>query len=112
MQSNRKMVLQNVCSVCFLKARRLTWGLVEIWQFRFAAECVAEVTARTLTAEGPSYTTIMELDHRIRDFPLPEGMSDKNGKNDMSASFRRCVLEHIKETGTGFGIVSSTLMIP
>ncbi|KXN83523.1 hypothetical protein AN958_01347, partial [Leucoagaricus sp. SymC.cos] len=69
----------------------------EIWQFRFAAECVAEVTSRTLTAEAPSYTTIMELDRKVREFPLPEGLSNPP-KNDLAASFRRCVLDHIKET--------------
>ncbi|KAJ7600992.1 fungal-specific transcription factor domain-containing protein [Mycena floridula] len=67
----------------------------EIWQFRFAAECVAEVAARTLTAEAPTYATIMELDRKVREFPLPEDFVDKN---DMAASFRRCVLEHIRET--------------
>jgi len=72
---------------------------VEIWQFRFAAECVADVTARTLTALAPSYTTIMELDRKIRQFPLPEGLSNPPN-NDLSATFMRCVLDHIKETGT------------
>lgn len=67
----------------------------EVWQFRFAAECVADVTARTLTAEAPSYTTIIELDRKVREFPLPE---DTRDKDDMAASFRRCVLEHIRET--------------
>ncbi|KIK95062.1 hypothetical protein PAXRUDRAFT_827363 [Paxillus rubicundulus Ve08.2h10] len=41
------------------------------WHFRFAYECVAEVAVRTLAAEAPSYTTIMELDHKIRKFPIP-----------------------------------------
>ncbi|KAF5344686.1 hypothetical protein D9756_011476 [Leucocoprinus leucothites] len=69
----------------------------EIWQFRFAAECVAEVTSRTLTAEAPSYSTIMELDRKIREFPLPEGLSNPP-KNDMVATSMRCVLDHIRET--------------
>ncbi|EKM81408.1 hypothetical protein AGABI1DRAFT_125799 [Agaricus bisporus var. burnettii JB137-S8] len=69
----------------------------EVWQFRFASECVAEVTSRTLTAEAPSYATIMELDRKVRDFPLPEGLSNPS-KNDIGASFQRCVLDHIKET--------------
>ncbi|KAK0205099.1 fungal-specific transcription factor domain-containing protein, partial [Desarmillaria ectypa] len=72
---------------------------VEIWQFRFASECVAEVTARTLTAEAPSYNTIMELDRKVREFPLPTGMAEKN---DLGASFQRCVLDHIRETGIFF----------
>ncbi|KAJ2927802.1 hypothetical protein H1R20_g9292, partial [Candolleomyces eurysporus] len=46
----------------------------ELWSFKFAAEVVAEVTARTLTAEAPTYTTIMELDRKVREFPLPESM--------------------------------------
>lgn len=73
--------------------------LVEVWQCRFAAECVADVTARTLTAEAPSYQTIMDLDRKVRDYPLPEGLSNAP-KNDIGASFQRCVLEHIQETGT------------
>ncbi|KAF6750634.1 fungal-specific transcription factor domain-containing protein [Ephemerocybe angulata] len=51
----------------------------ELWSFRFAAEVVAEVTARTLTAEAPTYATIMELDKRVRDFPLPASMT-RDGK--------------------------------
>ncbi|KDQ62020.1 hypothetical protein JAAARDRAFT_123795 [Jaapia argillacea MUCL 33604] len=42
------------------------------WGYRFASECVAEVAARTLTAVTPSYTTIMELDHKVREFSIPE----------------------------------------
>ncbi|KAF4612588.1 hypothetical protein D9613_012706 [Agrocybe pediades] len=84
-----------------------------LWQIRFAAECVAEVTSRTLTAEAPSYATIMELDKKVRDFPLPDGLTQANnsspngGKHsskpkskdeEMTASFQRCVLDHIRET--------------
>ncbi|KIK69750.1 hypothetical protein GYMLUDRAFT_521243 [Collybiopsis luxurians FD-317 M1] len=104
----------------------------EIWQFRFASECVAEVISRTLTAEAPTYATIMELDRKVREFPLPEGFSDRGagssakdaglggvpntfpaasnlvgsstteleGKDssDMTFSFMKCVLDHIRET--------------
>ncbi|KAJ7699214.1 hypothetical protein B0H17DRAFT_1049209 [Mycena rosella] len=68
-----------------------------LWQFRFAAECVADVTARTLTAEAPSYATIMELDRKVREFPLPP-LDDAAGPDDVGASLQRCVLEHIRET--------------
>ncbi|KAG8221159.1 hypothetical protein J3R82DRAFT_2710 [Butyriboletus roseoflavus] len=44
----------------------------ESWGYRFALECVAEVAARTLTAEIPSYATIMELDRKVREFLIPE----------------------------------------
>ncbi|KAF9459093.1 fungal-specific transcription factor domain-containing protein [Collybia nuda] len=68
-----------------------------IWQCRFAAECVADVTARTLTAEAPSYATIMELDRKVREFPLPEGSAGA-ASDDLAVSFQLCVLDHIRET--------------
>ena len=33
--------------------------------------CVAEVASKTLTAEAPPYETIMELDRKVREFPIP-----------------------------------------
>ncbi|KAG9313263.1 hypothetical protein JVU11DRAFT_6728 [Chiua virens] len=47
-------------------------AMFESWGYRFACECVAEVATRTLTAETPSYATIMELDRKVREFPIPE----------------------------------------
>ncbi len=38
----------------------------------------------------------MELDRKVREFPLPTGMAEKN---DLGTSFQRCVLDHIRETG-------------
>lgn len=88
--------------------------------------------SRTLTAEAPTYATIMELDRKVREFPLPDGFIDRGagssakdagfggvsntlpsgskysnpptaeseGKDsDMSFSFMKCVLDHIRETG-------------
>jgi len=45
----------------------------------------------------------MELDRKVRDFPLPEGLSNPP-KNDLGASFQRCVLDHIKDTGLFFSL--------
>ena len=39
-------------------------------------ECVAEVSARTLTIDSPSYSTIMELDCKVRRFSIPESAAD------------------------------------
>lgn len=78
-----------------------------MWQFRFATECVAEVTSRTLTAEAPTYATIMELDRKVREFPLPE---DTTNKNDLAASFQKCVLDHIRETGIFFWLQKSRMI--
>ncbi|KAI0367567.1 hypothetical protein BV20DRAFT_970326 [Pilatotrama ljubarskyi] len=43
----------------------------ETWGFRFALQCVSEVASKTLTSEAPSYETIMELDRKVREFPIP-----------------------------------------
>ena len=43
---------------------------------RFARECVAEVSARTLITDLPSYSTIMELDRKVREFSIPESAAD------------------------------------
>ena len=61
---------------------------------------MADVAARTLTAEAPTYSTIMELDSKVRDFQLPDGMGegDDDEGGDMAGSFQRCLLAHIKET--------------
>lgn len=48
----------------------------------------------------------MELDRKVREFPLPEGISDST--DDLAASFERCVLEHIRETGTCQHLMNNT----
>ena len=32
---------------------------------------MSEVASKTLTAEAPSYEVIMELDRKVREFPIP-----------------------------------------
>jgi hypothetical protein len=69
---------------------------------------VAEVTARTLTAETPSYATIMELDKMVREFPIPEGYS--HAVSDFGV--QQCVLDHIRETsGFSAAVVLLVFMI-
>ncbi|KAK1221049.1 hypothetical protein PQX77_016095 [Marasmius sp. AFHP31] len=76
----------------------------ELWQFRFAAEVVADISARTLTAEAPTYATIMELDRKVREFPLPDIFIEKDTNRrmspdeDVTLALQKCVIEHIKET--------------
>jgi len=75
------------------------------WGFRFAMECVADVAARTLTAETPSYATIMDLDRKVREFPIPEDASAvaastgplNNPHLSPSMAMMRCVLSHTRE---------------
>ena len=80
------------------------------WHFRFAADIVADVTARTLTAETPSYVTIMELDKKVREFPMPEGYSSSS--SDFGLSVQQCILDHIRETsGHSFNISLPNLIL-
>lgn len=70
-------------------------------------ECVAEVASRTLTAEAPSYATIMDLDRKVREFPLPEdalavaasSVPLIDDKLPPSLVMTRCVLSHTREVG-------------
>ncbi|KAI6010429.1 hypothetical protein BKA83DRAFT_4403404 [Pisolithus microcarpus] len=46
------------------------------WVYRFASDCVADVAARTLTYDSPSYSTILELDRKVRNFPVPAAVEE------------------------------------
>ncbi|TCD68014.1 hypothetical protein EIP91_011625 [Steccherinum ochraceum] len=77
------------------------------WGFRFALECVSEVAACTLTAEAPSYATIMELDRKVREFPIPaeaaalleDLKTPQEGEEPLppSVTMPRFVLSHSRE---------------
>ncbi|KAG1747737.1 fungal-specific transcription factor domain-containing protein [Suillus paluster] len=82
-----------------------------LWGIRYAAECVAEVATRTLTAEAPSYAVIMEIDRKVREFPIPDPaaliassasgtspppISEELLKN--SETMGRLVMSHSRET--------------
>ncbi len=81
--------------------------IVGTWGFRFSLQCVSEVAARTLTAETPSYATIMELDRKVREFPIPpeavalleDFRSPQDGDEPLplSVSMTRFVLSHSRE---------------
>ncbi|KAI5992182.1 hypothetical protein EDD15DRAFT_2388334 [Pisolithus albus] len=46
------------------------------WVFRFASSCAADVAARTLTSDSPSYSTILELDRKVCNFPVPANIEE------------------------------------
>lgn len=76
----------------------LNISLDSSWGFRFASECVAEVAAKTLTAQVPSYQTILELDRVVREFPLPELPSEMPFNPEKPAmTMIRYVLSHSRE---------------
>ncbi|THH00634.1 hypothetical protein EW026_g1916 [Hermanssonia centrifuga] len=83
----------------------------QTWGCRFALQCVAEVAARALAAEPPSYATIMELDRKVREFPVPkevveilEDLKNPAAEDEpvlLSTSMERMVLSHCRESFYG-----------
>ncbi|KAI0698383.1 hypothetical protein BC835DRAFT_1269122 [Cytidiella melzeri] len=77
------------------------------WGCRFAMQCVSEVAHRALAAEPPSYATIMELDRKVREFPVPpevtailEEIVSPSGDEEsvpLSTSMERFVLSNCRE---------------
>ncbi|EJD08116.1 uncharacterized protein FOMMEDRAFT_131048 [Fomitiporia mediterranea MF3/22] len=69
------------------------------WMFRFTLECVSEISAKTLTASVPPYSMILDLDAKLRDFPVPS--FPDNIPVDLSkpaAVMARYVFSHARET--------------
>jgi hypothetical protein len=76
--------------------------IVGSWIYRFSAECVADVVSRTLTSEAPSYTTIMELDRKVREFPpidSADSTTSTNDSSDFALSMQRLSASHAREAG-------------
>lgn len=101
-ERERKQVLRDR-----LWSRSSQMSPVETWVSRFALQCVAEVSTRTLAAEPPSYTQIMELDRKVRDFAVPPEVvaivediktpvSDEDPVS-LSTSMGRLVMSHCRE---------------
>ena len=75
---------------------------VATWMFQFVAECVAEVAAKTLTAVVPPYSTILALDAKIRDFPIPAfPESIPLDPSEPAMIMARYAMSHCRET-SGF----------
>jgi hypothetical protein len=72
--------------------------LVNCWGFRFAYDGMAEIIARTLTATSPRYSTIKELDRKVRELQLPpqalEAMCGGPGVDLRSIPLPACMLAH------------------
>ncbi|KAI0320858.1 fungal-specific transcription factor domain-containing protein [Amylostereum chailletii] len=50
---------------------QLEWGW-HTWKFHYAATCLSPSVQRAFAVRPPNYTSLIELDKRIRAFPLPE----------------------------------------
>ena len=82
----------------------LTLVIVGSWGFRFAFECVAEISAKTLVANPPRYSDILDLDRKVRDFYIPpDALAQlRGGYTDMremplALSMIYFVLSHTRE---------------
>ena len=74
---------------------------------------MAEVASKTLTAEAPTYETIMELDRKVREFPIPADAAafqeDLETPPDsepppLQESMIRFVLSHSREVSEYHGL--------
>ncbi|KAI5997762.1 hypothetical protein EDC04DRAFT_2976965, partial [Pisolithus marmoratus] len=65
------------------------------WVFRFASECVADVAARKLTSNPPNYSTILELDRKVKGF-LVTGAAE-----EFAAAARGNVPEKLQDEDIG-----------
>lgn len=77
------------------------------WCVKYAADCVAEVATRTLTAEAPTYAVILEIDRKVREYPFPDVGAPASGASpppnteeplNLAKSMGRLVMSHSKET--------------
>jgi hypothetical protein len=65
------------------------------WKYTFARDVFSIITERTLTAESPSYETILELDRLVRAKTLPAHLNTFLGREDENCTpsmyMRGCV---------------------
>ncbi|KAI0085743.1 fungal-specific transcription factor domain-containing protein [Irpex rosettiformis] len=90
------------------------------WNCRFALQCVSEVAQRALAAEPPSYAVIMELDRKVREFPVPpevtaiaEGISTPSEDEEavpLSTDMGRYVLSNCRELTRLYASVFSAFL--
>lgn len=66
------------------------------WKYEFTKEIFSTVTELTLTAEPPSYETVLELDRKVREKTLPPHlnvfMSPEDEHCTPSVYMRGCLL--------------------
>lgn len=48
--------------------------LVHAWKHRFTSECMSVVNDQAFGAKTPTYATILQLDRKMRAFPVPPNL--------------------------------------
>ena len=76
--------------------------VVDTWKHRFSAECMSVVHDQAFGAKTPSYQTILQLDRKLRAFPVPSvlqvagfGSSDPASNNLTIDSLGLIMQRHI-----------------
>jgi hypothetical protein len=73
------------------------------WKYRFCKNILAEILEATLTAEPPSYQTILDLDRKVREFRLPAHLNmfiNSDDKNFAPGTYLKgCLLSQYRTVG-------------
>ena len=56
-----------------------------MWKHRFTSECMSIVHDQAFGAKTPSYATVLELDRKLRAFPVPPNLQVPRFGNSASA---------------------------
>ena len=65
---------------------------VHAWKHRFASECMSIVHDQAFGAKSPTYATVLQLDRKLRAFPVPPALqvvgfgSSPSGSTDARCS--------------------------
>lgn len=59
---------------------------VHTWKYRFTSECMSVVHDQAFGAKTPSYTTVLQLDRKLRAFPVPPNLQVPGFGNSASSS--------------------------
>jgi len=62
---------------------------VHTWKYRFTSECMSIVHDQAFGAKTPSYATVLQLDRKLRAFPVPHNLQVPGFGNSVSASESR-----------------------
>lgn len=84
--------------------------LVNVWKHRFASECMSLLHDQAFGAKTPSYATVLQLDRKLRAFPVPPllqvegfGTLEANHGNypeSVMLTLQRHIVLAIRETST------------
>ncbi|KAH9995576.1 hypothetical protein BJV77DRAFT_991058 [Russula vinacea] len=78
------------------------------WKAHYSAACLSVAVQRTSSVHRMSYSSLLELDERIRSFPLPSYLhSPMHGARDWDATPSRALQQFLRETSANQVRVSS-----